>query len=73
VKSWLLFAVFIAAVLIKRRFAPDPLVELDRAADAPTPRWELLGPYGPGEMPPDLQAQWDTLKRTGIGPNHPDF
>ncbi len=31
-KPWLLLAVFIAMLLVKRRLAPDPLVEVDRAA-----------------------------------------
>lgn len=29
--------------------------------------------FAPDEMPPDMQKQWDELKRTGIGPNDPDF
>ena len=31
------------------------------------------GPFAPGEMSPEMQKQWDELKRTGIGPNDPDF
>ena len=33
----------------------------------------ILGPFAPGEMPPDLAEQWENLKRTGIGPGDPDF
>jgi hypothetical protein len=31
-KPWLLLAALIIALLLKRRLAPDPLVEIDRAA-----------------------------------------
>jgi hypothetical protein len=31
-RTWLLLAAFIAALLLKRWLAPDPLVEIDRAA-----------------------------------------
>jgi hypothetical protein len=47
--------------------------EVGKEPVPPKPKWEILGPFGPGEMPSDLQAQWDELKRTGIGPGHPDF
>lgn len=67
-RAWALFAAFLIAILIQRRLRPDPLVEVDRKA-----RWTIEGPFGPGEMPIDLQRQWDDLKRTGIGPNHSDF
>jgi hypothetical protein len=32
-----------------------------------------IGMFAPGEMPEEMQEQWDELKRTGIGPGHPDF
>jgi hypothetical protein len=32
-KAWLLFVGFLAALWLKQRLAPDPLVEVDRAAD----------------------------------------
>jgi hypothetical protein len=35
--------------------------------------WTIEGPFAPGEMPEEMQKQWDELKRTGIGPGHPDF
>jgi len=33
VKTWLLLLGFIAGLWLKQRLAPDPLIEVDRAAD----------------------------------------
>jgi hypothetical protein len=30
--------------------------------------WTIEGPFAPGEMPPDMQKQWEELKRTGVTP-----
>ena len=32
----------------------------------------IVGPIVPG-VDPDLDEQWEHLKKTGIGPGHPDF
>ena len=47
-KTWALFIAFVCALWLKQRLAPDPLVE--------TRRWEILGPFGPGEMPQTSRA-----------------
>jgi hypothetical protein len=34
----------------------------------------IEGPFTPqNPFPPEWQKQWDELKRTRIGPGHPDF
>lgn len=43
------------------------------APSTPKKIWTIEGPFAPGEMPLEMQKQWDDLKQTGIGPGHPDF
>jgi len=66
-KIWLGFFIFVCGMWVYQHVTKTRYVETNAA------RWTIEGPFAPGEMPADLQAQWDNLKQTGIGPGHPDF
>jgi hypothetical protein len=57
-----------------RKMAGDWLQQLPgSAASLPAVPSASIRVYGPGEMDDVTKRQWEELKKTGIGPSHPDF